>query len=170
MKRLLLLLMLLPFMAPVSATGQPDNMPPQTIAKEQRCPVCGMFPARYPKWRTQVIFKDKEMTASDSPADLFRFLQNLPRYDKKHVSADIAIIYVTDFESGEWVDAKLAYFVDGSSAKGPMNIADLPAFADRNRAEAFSGKKGGKVLGFDQVTPEVIKGLQQDHGHHDHKH
>ena len=117
------------------------------------------------QWR-----KDKEMTASDSPADLFRFLHNLSGYDKKHTSADIERIYVTDYESGEWVEAKLAFFVDGSSAKGPMNVADFPAFADRKRAESFSGKKGGKVLAFDQVTPEVVAALQQDHSHHDHKH
>lgn len=159
----------LPTLAPAATA---EEVAAQTVGKEMRCPVCGMYPARYPKWMTQVVFKDGSMRATDSPLDLFRFLHDMAKYDRKHVREDIAVVYLSDYLKGGWVDAKRAYFVAGSSARGPMNNADLPAFNGREAAEKFAGEQGGKVLGFEQITAEFIANLGHDdhgdHGHHGH--
>lgn len=128
--------------------------PPPTIGKELRCPVCGMIPANYPKWRTQVTFRDGTVAALDSPAEMFRFLGNMMKYDSKHTSADIAKIQATDFIMKSLVDARRASYVSGSSSMGPMG-PDLPAFGNKADAEFFVRAAGGKTLNFDQAAKET---------------
>lgn len=132
---------------------------PPPIAAEARCPVCGMAPARYPKWAAQIIFEDGKQAAFDSPADLFRFTQNLARYDAKHAARDIARLYVSDYAKGGWLEARQAYFVAGSRARGPMRGPDLPAFASEEDAKFFASRRGGGVLAYAEITPAVIAAL-----------
>lgn len=143
---------------PISV-GAAEAYAPREISKQERCPVCGMQPANYPKWHAQILFKDKAFSAFDSPADLFRFLHDMAKYDKKHSTADIGAIYVTDYARGAWLEARQAFFVQGAKVRGPMG-PDLPAFGSKEGAEAFVRQAGGRVLGFDQVTPQVIENLR----------
>ena len=57
------------------------------------------------------------------------FLQQVARYDRRYTLDDVVVSYVRDHASGQWVDARSAFFVHGSAAIGPMRKADLPAFA-----------------------------------------
>lgn len=123
-------------------------------AREQHCPVCGMIPANYPKWRTQITFRDGAAAAFDSPADMFRFLGNMAKYDSKHTSADIAEVQATDFIRKSRIDARRASYVSGSSARGPMG-PDLPAFENKADAEFFARTAGGRTLNFDQAAKEI---------------
>lgn len=136
----------------------------QPIAKAERCPVCGMYPANFPQWHAQIVFKDGEHSSFDSAAELFRFLNNMSKYDKKHVAADIGKIFVAAYNKGAWLDAKQAFFVAGSKIQGPMGN-DLPAFASRDEAVRFSLKSGGKALSFEQITPAVINAGVHEHSH-----
>jgi nitrous oxide reductase accessory protein NosL len=118
-----------------------------------------------------VVFADRESSVFDSPADLFRFLQNMARYDRKHGVADIGAVYLTDYAQGGWVEAKRAFVVAGSNVRGPMNNADLPAFGSQAAADAFAKANGGKVLAFAAVTAEVMATLASaGHGHEGHVH
>jgi nitrous oxide reductase accessory protein NosL len=127
---------------------------PPAIGKEQRCPVCGMIPANYPKWRTQITFRDGAVAAFDSPAEMFRFLGDMAKYDSTHTSADIAEIQATDFIKKILIDARRASYVSGSSARGPMG-PDLPAFENKTDAEFFVRTAGGKTLSFGQAAKET---------------
>ena len=165
--RLSAVVMLLTSMVPAFAA---EELAAQTVAKEARCPVCGMYPSRYPKWMAQVAFKDRAIHSFDSPAELFRFLQNIAKYDAQHGTADVGAIFLTDYAKGGWIEAKRTFLVNGSTAKGPMNNEDLPAFDSKEAAEQFAKGNGGKVLPFDKVTPEIIKALDNPHGHgHEHQ-
>lgn len=150
---------------PVSAA---EKIPPQAVTKEMRCPVCGMYPARFPKWMVQVVFNDRSTLAFDSPLEIFRFLKNMAKYDARRSEKDIAVIYFTDYAKGGWVESKGAFFVSGSNAKGPMNNEDYPAFGSKEAAEAFARNNGGNMLAFDKVMSETLKELGGDHHHHDH--
>ena len=152
------------FAAAGAPTHAADDYPAQQITAQQRCPVCGMYPARYAAWATQVVFKDSSMTALESPAELFRFLRNIKKYDAQHTASDIAGIYVTDYSQRALIDAKQASYVQGSKAKGPMG-ADLPAFASRPAAETFAKESGGSVMTFDALVS-----VQADHAAHEHGH
>lgn len=144
-----------------------ELLAPKAIPAEARCPVCGMYPARFPKWAAQTVFKDGASHYFDSPVDLFVFLQQPDRYNKRYTRDDIATSFVTDFETGQWIDAHNAFYVQGSSAFGPMRSADLPAFATQKSAAALARSRGGKVLTFMQVTPELIRSLNRN-VHHRH--
>ena len=135
--------------------------PPQTVGEKQRCPVCGMYPARYPLWQVQVIFRDRGMVAIESPAEFLRYRAEMKRYDTTHRSEDIAQVYFSDHAGSGWIRAEQAAFVEGSDAKGPMG-ADSPAFRQKQDAEQFARQHGGKVIAFDA--------LPGDHGtgHHHH--
>lgn len=142
-----------------------DLLDPRPIPAEARCPVCGMYPARNPRWAAQVIFKDGAAHFFDSPADLLAFLQNVERRDRNYGGGDVAMTFVTDFESGQWTEAGHAFFVHGSTLVGPMRDADLPAFASRKAADALAAERGGKVLRFAEFTPEIIQSLSRNLHH-----
>lgn len=144
-----------------TAAHAAENYAPRPIAKSDRCPVCGMYPANFPQWHAQIVFKDGEHSSFDSAADMFRFLNSMAEYDKKHVATDVGGIFVPAHDNGAWLSAKQAFFVTHSNVKGPMGD-DFPAFANEEDAMRFSRKSGGNILRFDQVTPAVIDG----DGHH----
>lgn len=127
---------------------------PHATRMEQRCPVCGMIPANYPKWRTQITFRDGAVAAFDSPAEMFRFLGNMAKYDSKHTSDDITDIQSSDFIKRSLIDAQRASYVSGSSARGPMG-PDLPAFENKADAEFFVRTAGGRTLNFGQAAKET---------------
>jgi copper chaperone NosL len=140
-------------MAAWGAIAAPGDLPP-TASQTQRCPVCNMIPANYPKWRTQITFRDGAVAAFDSPADMFRFLGNMAKYDSKHISADIAEIQATDFIKKNRIDARQASYVAGSSTRGPMG-PDLPAFGNKADADFFVRTAGGRILNFNQAAKEI---------------
>lgn len=132
---------------------------PRPIPAEARCPVCGMYPARFPRWAAQTLFRDGAAQYFDSPVNLFVFLHRVDRYNRSYTLNDVAASFVTDFESGQWIELQKAFFVRGSAALGPMRGADLPAFASRAAADGFIRSRGGQVLTFTQVTPELIRSM-----------
>lgn len=151
---------------PASGLGMYDVRP---IPADARCPVCGMYPARFPKWAAQIIFKDGSAHFFDSPVNLFMFLEDSARFDATHKADDAVALYVADHRSGIWLDARQATFVIDSSAKGPMRGPDLPAFADLADAQAFVTERGGRTLGFVDVDRRVMSGLRSStHASHTH--
>lgn len=138
---------------------------PRPIPAEARCPVCGMYPARFPRWAAQTLFRDGAAQYFDSPVNLFVFLHRVDRYNRSYTLNDVAASFVTDFESGQWIELQKAFFVRGSAALGPMRGADLPAFASRAAADGFIRGRGGQVLTFTQVTPELIRSMGGDAPH-----
>ena len=157
-----------------TAADASNRLAPRAVPEAARCPVCGMYPARYLKWGSQIIYADGATHFFDSPADLMLFLREPARYAKDHTAAipreEIAALYVTDYGGGQWVPAREAFFVLGSSIKGPMRSPDLPAFARREAAEALVAEHGGAVLDFASVEAEetlsTLRGMV--HGGHDH--
>lgn len=146
----------------------PDQ--PRPVPAEARCPVCGMYPARSPRWAAQALYRDEHVHFFDSPIDLFQFMADVPRFSPQRTAADIRSTWVTDARSGDWVVAEQAWYVHGSDALGPMRMGDLPAFGDRDKALEFARKRGGKVLGHGAVTPAILKGLSTERSHALHTH
>ncbi|MCL4471707.1 MAG: nitrous oxide reductase accessory protein NosL [Gammaproteobacteria bacterium] len=128
--------------------------PPPGNSKELPCPVCGMLSSNYPKWRTRIFFKGGAISSFDSPTDMFLFLGDMARYDSKHTEADVTQIHVTDYVQRRWIEARRAFYVSGSTAKGPMGD-DLPAFENKADAGFFARSAGGKVLNFAQAAKQI---------------
>jgi copper chaperone NosL len=146
------------------ASGQPMYAP-RPLPADARCPVCGMYPARSPRWAAQTIFKDGAAHYFDSPVNLFDFLHKVARYDRRYTLDDVAVSYVRDLESGQWIEAGHASFVHGSTVTGPMRTADLPAFASHEAAKAFTRLHGGTVLTAPDMTPRLLASLSRNSRH-----
>jgi nitrous oxide reductase accessory protein NosL len=126
----------------------------EPVDDKDHCPVCNMYPARYPRHKCQIITQAKETHHFCSTQCLFEFLKHPREYVKKEVVP--FRIWVIDFPTGAWISAKTAYYVTGSRQHGPMGLEAI-VFDKKKAAADFSGKEGGKVLTFTQVTPGAIK-------------
>jgi copper chaperone NosL len=155
-KSILLVLLLFMIATPLAIAG--EKPAPQTIPTDMSCGVCGMFPAKFVKWQTQVIFADGAMVPFDGAKDMFKYVLNMKKYDKKHRSKDIAAIWVKDFNNGKWLDGKAVSYVVGSSEMGPMGKELIP-FGDPTEALTFKKGKKGMIMNYDDVTMEDIKKL-----------
>ncbi|TXH76680.1 nitrous oxide reductase accessory protein NosL [Thiobacillus sp.] len=156
--------------APATPYDPASGLPmyaPRPVPADARCPVCGMYPARHPRWAAQIIFKDGAAHYFDSPVNLFDFLHKVDRYDRRYTLDNVAASYVRDLESGQWIEAGQAHFVHGSVVTGPMRTADLPAFASRTAADAFVRQHRGTVLTAADMTPRLLASLSRN-GRHRH--
>lgn len=149
-----------------SGLGKYDARP---IPADARCPVCGMYPARFPTWAAQVIFKDGSAHFFDSAVDLFIFLNEPARFDHAHTADDVEALYVADHLRATWLDAKTALFVIGADIHGPMRAPDIPAFAGDDEATAFIAVHGGRVLRIDAINRNTVSELR-DANHATHTH
>lgn len=140
---------------------------PRPIPADARCPVCGMFPARYPRWAGQVIFSDGATHFFDSPVNLLVFLRDVARYSN-YTAEDVIASYTNDVASDTWTPAETAYFVHGSDALGPMREGNLPSFAERTAAQVFAEARGGKVLAHREVDTALLDSLSHAAHHHHH--
>ena len=140
------------------------------VTADARCPVCGMYPARSPRWAAQALYRDGHVHFFDSPIDLFQFMADVPRYSPGRSASDILSTWVTDAPSSRWVAAEQAWYVHGSDALGPMRMGDLPAFASRDEAAGFARQRGGQVLAHDAITPAIVKSLSVERSHALHQH
>ncbi|MCR9138277.1 MAG: nitrous oxide reductase accessory protein NosL [Alphaproteobacteria bacterium] len=80
-------------------------------------------------------------------------------------SAELLVLYVNDMGEAKswsdpgqdnWIDAQTAYFVVGSDAIGGMGAPELAPFSDQEKAEAFAGRRGGKVLRLEDIPAETV--------------
>ena len=93
--------------------------PTVTIKKTDRCPVCGMFVYKYPKWVAQIMFKDGSYYFYDGAKDMFKHIFDTAKYTAGKKAEDIKAIYVTDYYEVELVDAKSAFLCDRFGCLGP---------------------------------------------------
>ena len=133
---------------------------PEKPSPQNKCPVCGMFVAKYPDFAGQVIFRDGRPCIFDGAKDLFKYYLNLATYSPKRHQGDIATIYVTSYYSLSPIDGRKAWYVTGSDVYGPMGRELIPF---ENEAEAREFKldhKGNAILKFPEVTGGVLRGME----------
>ncbi len=131
----------------------------QGPSARDKCPVCGMFVAKYPDWVAVLRFKDGSALHFDGPKDLFTAYLDLRRYAPGRSPADVAAIEVKDYYSLRVVDGFKAVFVIGSDVTGPMG-RELVPFGDAGDAEAFlKDHHGRRSLRFGEVTASVLRTL-----------
>lgn len=117
------------------------------------CPVCDMYPARYPKNKCQLQTADGKIVHFCSTHCLFEYLKNSTKYGEPTLKT--SSIWVVDFDSGQWIYAQNAYYVLGTEINGPMGKEAFP-FVNQNKASEFSLSHKGTVLRFKAVTIDKI--------------
>lgn len=134
---------------------------PIVVPKDAKCPVCGMFVAKYPKWAAYTKLNDGKKFYYDGSKDMFKFIFEAKSYHHNYTKDDFAIILVSDYYTLNKIDAKKAFFVIGASVYGPMGKELIP-FSTKEDAVAFSKNYNGKqILTFNEITPEIVFGLDK---------
>ena len=126
------------------------------IPEDAKCPVCGMFVSKFPKWVAQIQLQDGHNHYFDGVKDMIKFYFNPTKYHA-HSNEQILQMNVTDYYSLESTDAKKAYYVLGSNVYGPMGEELIP-FKNEDEAKKFMADHfGKKVVSFDEIKEETIK-------------
>jgi len=117
------------------------------------CTVCGMYPARYPEHKCQILAKDGKTLHFCSTKCMVNFNADPAKYLKEPAGTKMA--WVTLYSDGMYESAFGAYYVVGSQINGPMGQEAIP-FKLKKNAEEFVETNGGKIVSFSQLTPELI--------------
>jgi len=126
---------------------------------KEKCPVCGMFIAKYPDWISVVVFKDGSQAFFDGTKDMFKYFLDLKRYTPARKKEDIEMIWVLDYYSLSPIPAGKAWFVLGSDVFGPMGRELIPLETESGAKEFLKDHKGQRILKFSEVTLETIRTL-----------
>jgi len=156
MKRFVIVCLFIILACPFSIGG--DRKPIKPSPKD-KCPVCGMFVAKYPDFLAQILFKDGSYAVFDGTKDLFKYYFNLGKVQPSKRVSDIDSIYVTDYYRLTLIDGWKALYVMGSNIYGPMGKELIPFEREEEAKEFMVDHVGKSLLKFGEVTPDLLKGL-----------
>ena len=126
---------------------------------QDKCPVCGMFVAKYPDFVAEIVFKDGSYAFFDGVKDMMKYYFNLKKYNPSKNVEDIDSIYVTDYYDLALMDGKKAWYVVDSDVYGPMGKELMPFQNEADANEFMADHSGQSLVRFDAITQEILKGL-----------
>jgi len=129
-------------------------------AARDKCPVCGMFVAKYPDWAAEVVFRDGSYAVFDGPKDLFKFIVDLKSYAPGKELKDIDAVFVNDYYAVRPIDGRKAFYVLGSDVFGPMGRELVPFEKETDAREFLKDHHGRKMFHFDEISSGVLKQLE----------
>ena len=126
------------------------------VLDDAKCPVCGMFVSKYPKWVATMDIGEKKYYF-DGVKDMMKYyiFDGDFIYDRTQISK----ILVSDYYTLEAISAKEAFYVLDSDVYGPMGHELIP-FKTQQSANAFKEEHQGKaVVKFDDITDSMVMAL-----------
>jgi len=128
---------------------------------KDKCPVCGMFVAKYPDFIVVVFLKDNTRAFFDGVKDMMKYYFNVNKYAPGKTVGDIGAVHVMDYYTANPIDGFKAFYVSGSDVYGPMGRELIP-FEKKEDAEEFVKDHSGKaILGFTDITVDIVKSLDR---------
>jgi copper chaperone NosL len=127
--------------AMLACTGGPPE-PVEIVLNEANCSHCRMAVS-------QREFAAEVVTVSGS-VDTFDDIGCLGIWVKEHQPPESAGLFVVDHDTGEWVDAREAFFVLSKKLPTPMS-SGLAAFKTEESARAAAERLEGKVILWETV-------------------
>lgn len=152
------LVLSLPLFAALVACSpsQHSSAEPVTITAGTACSLDGMILADFPGPKGQIHY------ASGEPDFFCDTMELLSMYLQPEQQRRITGIYTQDMANASWekpennwIDARQAYYVHGSSMHGSMGPT-LASFSTAEAANDFAEKFGGEVLRFEEVTADIV--------------
>ena len=135
------------------------NTAPARPSSSDKCPVCGMFVAKYPDFLATIRFSDGSQAFFDGPKDMFKYYFDMSRYQPAKKISDIESIYVTDYYNLTPINAHDAIYILGSDVYGPMGRELIPFEKEADAREFMRDHKGQSLLKFGEVTLPMVKKL-----------
>jgi len=151
---LALIIMLLGISLPLAAELKPNK-----AGSKDKCPVCGMFVAKYPDFAAQIQFRDGSVFHFDGAKDMFRYYLNISRYAPGKKTTDIAAVFVTNYYDLTMVNGLTAYYVAGSDVYGPMGNELVPFVRETEAGTFAKDHKGKSIIRFRDVNLAILKAL-----------
>ncbi|MEA3289353.1 MAG: nitrous oxide reductase accessory protein NosL, partial [Campylobacterota bacterium] len=146
----------------VKRFGDLDSISDKVQVKEdEKCPVCGMFTYKYPRWAAQIFYKqdDEEKHWSfDGVKDLMKFYFNSSKWGNYPIAKieNITKILVTDYYTQKGIDGTKAFYVIRSDVYGPMGHELIP-FESMEDAQTFKKDHFGKtIIEFKDIIEEEV--------------
>jgi nitrous oxide reductase accessory protein NosL len=132
--------------------------PAKEVSPQERCPVCGMFVAKYPNWITQVRLDNGTVRFFDGVKDMLAFHFNPAAFGASGQTA--RDIWVKDYYTLAWHDGRAVWYVIGSDVYGPMGHEFIP-FDSAAAAENFrKDHKGTRVIRFNEITVPLVQSMR----------
>lgn len=138
-----------------------------TITKKDKCPVCGMFVYKYPRWAAHIFYKHGDHNhrySFDGVKDLMKFYFDPLKWGDYHFAKkeNISKIVVTDYYTQKTIDGTKAYYVIGSDIYGPMGRELIP-FESKNDAKTFlKDHFGEKIIQFNDINKDEVYKLDHN--------
>lgn len=120
------------------------------VPEDSKCPVCGMFVAKYPKWVAKI--QGEHTYYFDGVKDMMKYIFS------KDIQTQNYDIKVTDYYTVSGFDASKAFYVVDSNVYGPMGHELIP-FDTKVKAQKFTSDHGGKIYTFEEITLELVASL-----------
>jgi copper chaperone NosL len=132
---------------------------PQAVAQEPTsdtaCSLDGMLLKDFPGPKAQIHYAEGK---PDFFCDLLEMFSALlaPEQKRPVAATFVQDMGKTDWDhpSANWIPAKSAYYVVGSKKRGSMGPT-FGSFSSMQDAEKFVTMEGGKILRFEQITPDM---------------
>jgi nitrous oxide reductase accessory protein NosL len=135
-----------------------ENVQTLKVNESEKCPVCGMFVYKYPKWVAQ-IFMDDYHLSFDGVKDMMKFYVDPIRWNKKYKDIEFKEIKVTDYYTTKAIDARKAFYVLGSDIYGPMGRELIPFEKYDDAKEFLYDHKGKEIISFDKIDETLLSQL-----------
>jgi len=160
--RLLLktILLFLLWGVPVGMAGGQSRFSPQEPREKSKCPVCGMFVLEYPRWWSEIIYEDGTVRFFDGPKDMLKFILHPELYGEKRITK-IAQMYVRDYYSLHWIEARRAWYVSESDVLGPMGNELIPLKSQEDANEFRQDHQGKLILQFDEINWDLLMRISE---------
>jgi copper chaperone NosL len=131
------------------------------VPEKAKCPVCGMFVAKYPKWTAVIEGNDGKFYYFDGVKDMMKFIFRPAKYHSDTTLADYKKIVVSDYYTLHAINAVSAWYVIGSNVYGPMGDELIP-FGSKDDATTFMKDHfGDRVVSYDTITEDMVLGLDK---------
>lgn len=157
MKHLRILVIVCSLLAVSLAWG--SDAGPVKPSPKDKCPVCGMFVAKYPDFLATIKFRAGSWAFFDGTKDMFKYYLDIKKYDPSREQSGIEAIYVTDYYSLSPIDAYQATYVIGSDIYGPMGRELIPFEKQEDAKEFMKDHSGKALMKFQEVTLPLVKSL-----------
>jgi len=140
----------------VKKLGIIENKNIIVVGEDEKCPVCGMFVAKYPKWATKLYFGDKYFVF-DGVKDLMKFYFNPQKWGKYNGTSKekITRFEVTDYYTQNAIDGFKAFYVIRSDVYGPMGHELIPFLHEADAKAFMRDHNGNKILKFNEITANL---------------
>ena len=134
------------------------------VKEDEKCPVCGMFTYKYPRWAAQIFYENgshKHHWSFDGVKDLMKFYFNSSKWGNYPIAKqeNITKILVTDYYTQKAIDGTKAFYVIRSDIYGPMGHEFIP-FELESDAKTFKKDHFGKsIIQFNDIIEDEVYNL-----------